>query len=192
MPLILTAGPSVEPVSLADAKAHARVDGDAEDTLICSLILAARLHVEHCLGLALISQSWSLYLDRWPDAPFVELPLAPLISVDAVRLYSPTGSSATLDPGLFIVDAASRRPRLALHQGQSWPAPGRSVNGIEVAFTAGYGDTEDDVPAPVRLAVKMLVAHWYEAREPVLLGERADPVPATVASLIAPYRSVRL
>jgi len=182
----------VEPVSLADAKAHARVDGNAEDMLVSSLILAARLHIERCLDLALISQSWSLYLDRWPDAPFVELPLAPLISVDAVRLYSPTGSSATLDPGLFIVDAASRRPRLALHQGQSWPAPGRSVNGIEVAFTAGYGDTEDDVPAPVRLAVKMLVAHWYEAREPVLLGERADPVPATVASLIAPYRSIRL
>ena len=69
MPLILTAGPSVEPISLAEAKAHCRVDADAEDTLIASLILAARLHIERCLDLALISQSWSLYLDRWPDSP---------------------------------------------------------------------------------------------------------------------------
>jgi len=192
MPLILTAGPSIEPISLDEAKLHCRVDGDAEDMLISSLILAARLHIERCLDLALISQSWSLYLDRWPGAAFVELPLAPLITVDAVRLYSPTGTYVTLDPNLFIVDTASRRPRLARQDGQSWPLPGRSVNGIEIAFTAGYGEAADDVPMPVRQALKMLVAHWYEAREPVLLGETADPVPTSVASLIAPYRSVKL
>lgn len=192
MPLILTSGPSVEPITLAEAKAHCRVDSDAEDTLVATLILAARLHIERCLDLALISQSWSLYLDRWPDAPHVELPLSPLLSVDAIRLYSPTGTSVTLDPSLFIIDAASRRPRLARQDGQSWPLPGRSVNGIEIAFTAGYGETADDVPMPVRLAIRLLVAHWHEAREPVLFGETADPVPASVASLIAPYRAVKL
>ncbi len=67
MPLILTAGPSVEPVSLAEAKAHCRVDGTAEDTLIASLIVAARMHVERALDAALIAQGWSLYLDGWPD-----------------------------------------------------------------------------------------------------------------------------
>ncbi len=133
MPLILTSGPSIEPITLAEAKAHCRVDSDAEDTLVATLILAGRLHIERCLDLALISQSWSLYLDRWPDAPHVELPLSPLLSVDAIRLYSPTGTSVTLDPSLFIVDAASRRPRLARQDGQSWPLPGRSVNGIEIA-----------------------------------------------------------
>ncbi len=192
MPLILTSGPSAEPISLDEAKLHCRVDGDTEDMLIASLILAARLHIEHCLDLALISQSWSLYLDQWPDKPFVELPLSPLISVDAVRLYSPTNTSVTLDPDLFLVDTASRRPRLARQDGQAWPLPGRSINGIEIAFTAGYGTAADDVPMPVRQALKMLVAHWYEAREPVLFGETADPVPASVASLIAPYRSAKL
>ena len=192
MPLILTSGPSAEPISLDEAKLHCRVDGDTEDMLIASLILAARLHIEHCLDLALISQSWSLYLDQWPDKPFVELPLSPLISVDAVRLYSPTNTSVTLDPDLFLVDTASRRPRLARQDGQAWPLPGRSINGIEIAFTAGYGTAADDVPMPVRQALKMLVAHWYEAREPVLFGETADPVPTSVASLIAPYRSVKL
>lgn len=192
MPLILTSGPSAEPVSLDEAKLHCRVDGEAEDILIGSLILAARLHIERSLDVALVSQSWSLYLDQWPDKTFVELPLSPLISVDAIRLYSPTGSFVTLDPSLFVLDPVSRRPRLARHQGQSWPLPGRNVNGIEIAFTAGYGAAADDVPMPVRLAIKMLVAHWYEAREPVLFGETTDPVPSTVAKLIAPYRSVKL
>jgi uncharacterized phiE125 gp8 family phage protein len=192
MPLILTSGPAVEPISLDEAKLHCRVDGDADDLLVSSLILAARLHIERCLDLALVSQSWSLYLDRWPDAHHVELPLAPLIGVDAVRLYSPTDTNVTLDPGLFAVDTLSRRPRLARRDGQSWPLPGRVINGIEIAFTAGYGVAAEDVPMPVRQALKMLVAHWYEAREPVLFGETADPVPASVASLIAPYRSVKL
>ena len=54
MPLILASGPSAEPISLAEAKAHCRVDGDVEDTLIASLVLAARLHIERCLDVALI------------------------------------------------------------------------------------------------------------------------------------------
>jgi uncharacterized phiE125 gp8 family phage protein len=192
MALILTAGPSAEPISLAEARAHCRVDGDMEDTLIASLILAARLHIERCLDVALISQSWSLFLDRWPDRGHVGLPLAPLLSIDAVRLYGPTGSSMSLDPALFDVDAFSRRPRLCRRDGQSWPLPGRGANGIEIAFTAGYGLAPDDVPMPLRLAVKLLVAHWHEAREPVLLGETADPVPTSIAALLGPYRAVKL
>ncbi len=192
MPLILTSGPSLEPVSLDEAKLHCRVDGEAEDILIASLILAARLHIERCLDLALIRQSWSLYLDDWPDAAYVELPLSPLISLDAVRLYGPEDTSVTLAPSLFTIDAFSRRPRLARYGGQSWPLPGRNVNGIEIAFTAGYGIAADDVPTPVRLAIKMLVAHWYEAREPVLFGETASPIPLAVSALIAPYRSMKL
>ena len=192
MPLILTSGPAVEPISLEDAKLHSRVDGDSEDLLIGSLLLAARLHIERNLDLALISQSWSLYLDQWPDAPFVELPLAPLISINAVRLYSATDTFVTLDPALFVTDTASRRPRLARRDNQRWPLPGRPIKGIEIAFTAGFGASADDVPMPVRQAVRMLVAHWYEAREPVLLGEKSDPVPSTVSDLIAPYRSVKL
>ena len=42
MALVLTAAPAVEPVSLAEAKTHLRVDGSAEDTLIASLIITSQ------------------------------------------------------------------------------------------------------------------------------------------------------
>jgi uncharacterized phiE125 gp8 family phage protein len=192
MPLILNSGPSVEPVSLAEAKAHCRIDGTAEDTLVASLLLAARMHIERSLNVALIEQSWSLFLDCWPDRPSLALPLAPVMSVDAVRLYSPDDSSVIADPDLFLLDGAGQRPRLSRREAGPWPLPGRGVNGIEIAFTAGYGAAADDVPMPVRLAIKLLVAHWYETREPVLVGEQAHAVPLSVASLISPYREVRL
>ena len=70
--------------------------------------------------------------------------------------------------------------------------PARLLNAYEIAFTAGYGDEASDVPAPIRQALKLLVAHWFEHREPVVLGEAPQEVPATIASLLSPYRRVRL
>lgn len=192
MPLILMSGPAVEPVSLSEAKAHCRVDSDAEDTLMSSLILAARLYIEQMLDIALISQDWSLYLDQWPDGAHVELPLAPLMSLQSIRTYNAADEAITVDPADYNIDTASRRPRIAFNTGVSRPVPGRPVNGIEIVFTAGYGAAADDVPMPIRQALKMLVAHWYEAREPVVIAQHAESVPATVASLIAPYRSAKL
>jgi uncharacterized phiE125 gp8 family phage protein len=192
MPLILTAGPTAEPVSLAEAKAYCRVDGTAEDTLIASLILAARMHIERALGVALIEQQWSLYLDAWPERAWLDMPLTPVISLDAVRLYSPSDSFVTLDPSLFLLDRSGLRPRLIRREAQGWPVPGRSANGIEIVFTAGHGTTADAVPMPLRLATKMLVAHWYEERAPVLLGDSATAMPLSIGSLIAAYREVRL
>lgn len=192
MSLYLTSGPAVEPISVEEAKIHCRIDSDAEDMLVASLILAARLHIEQGLGLALITQSWSLFLDRWPDGTYLELPLAPLISIDAVRLHGPADSVVTLDPSLFLADKFSRRPRLALQLSQSWPQPGRITNGIEIAMTVGYGADPEDVPMPIRQAIKMLAAHWYEAREPVTLGDDANNIPATIASLVHPFRAMHL
>ena len=51
MSLVMTSGPALEPVSLAEAKAHLRLDDVAEDALLQSLIVTSRLHIEAALGL---------------------------------------------------------------------------------------------------------------------------------------------
>ena len=73
-----------------------------------------------------------------------------------------------------------------------WPKPGRIANGIEIAFTAGYGDAAADVPEPIRHAILLLVAHWHEHRSPFEVGHLAQPPPDMVAELLAPYRTMRL
>ncbi len=192
MPLLLTQGPLVEPVSLAEAKAHLRVDSADEDTLIASLITSARVHIETTLGQALNTQNWSLFLDNWPVSGTVQLPRAPVISVDSVKTYDANDIATVFAPENYFADTVSEPPRLLLRGAASWPRPGRAGNGIEIAFTAGYGPARNDVPEPFRQAILQLVAHWFENRELVAMGGQPAMIPATVMSLLTPYRRIAL
>jgi uncharacterized phiE125 gp8 family phage protein len=192
MALVLTTGPAIEPVALAEAKAHLRVDGSAEDTLIASLIITSRLHIEAALGLALITQSWSTFLDAWPPGSQLALPLRPVQSIAAVKLYAADESVATVPADTYQLDGAAVPARLVRRGSLTWPKPSRAANGIEIAFVAGFGDTAADVPAPLRQAILLLVAHWHEHREPIAIGAPGVPVPPMVADLLQPYRRIRL
>jgi uncharacterized phiE125 gp8 family phage protein len=191
MALVLTNVPAVEPVSLVEAKAHLRVDADDEDALIGALVATARLFVERTLGLALITQSWSYFVDAWPRSYTLALPLAPVQAISAVRLHGADGGTTTLDAADYAVDVLSRPARIVFNGAVPSVAP-RTLNAFEVSLLAGYGDEPDDVPQTLRHALVLLVAHWFERREPVVLGDMPQEVPATIAGLLLPYRRVRL
>lgn len=191
MATALLSPPAIEPVTLAEAKAHLRVDGSDEDALIESLIVTSRLHVEAALGLALIAQSWRVVLDCWPFGDTVELPVRPLVEVTAIRVRDGNGTASEIDPLGYAVDAVSNVPRLISRSGW-WPMPGARKGGIEIDFDVGFGATAEDVPKPIRQALLMLIAHWYENREPAAAGSAAARIPATVSSVLEPYRLPRL
>jgi len=180
-----------EAVSFAEAKAHIRVDSSDDDTLINSLILTAQLHIEAALGLALITQSWRLVLDCWPLGDTLEMPLRPLVSVAEIRLIDGEGGSEIIDAVNYSVDVASTVPRITSRSGY-WPSPGARNNGIEIDFVAGYGEAASAVPFPIRQALLMLIAHWYENREPTAIGTSAARIPDTVSALLQPYAVAKL
>jgi len=192
MTLILVTPPAAEPVALGEAKTFLKVDHDDEDALIGTLIAAARLHVEAAIRRVLVTQSWRLVLDGWPAAASsgyrVEIPLSPVASIDAVTIYNAAGDPTVLEASAYITDVSSVPARLLVRNSL---APGAAFNGIEIDFTAGYGDAAD-IPAPLSQAILQLVAHWYETREPVAFGGPAGEVPETVSALIAPFKLVRL
>jgi uncharacterized phiE125 gp8 family phage protein len=191
MALVLTSGPAIEPVTLAEAKSHLRVDGTAEDTLVGSLIITSRLHIEAALGLALITQGWSVFIDDWPPGREVRLPLRPVQTVTAVRLYAADESLQAVAADTYLLDGAGTPARLVRRGNGAWPRPTRPANGIEIAFVAGYGNAAADVPAPIRQAILLLIAHWHEHREPVEIGASSVRVPQMVSDLLQPYRMVR-
>jgi len=190
MPLILITAPEAEPLSLVDAKHFLRVEHDDDDELISALIVGARGHVEAATRRALISQTWRLTLDAWPGNGRITVLLAPLREVTAARVYDAAGVPQDVDPETFVLDAPGSPGAIAF---PPWAvaASERSLAGIEIDVVAGYGDAADDVPEPLRHAIRLLVAHWYENRG-VAAESGVQPMPAGVAALIAPYRGVAL
>lgn len=191
MALVMRTGPAAEPLSVEEAKAHLRIDGTAEDALIASLILTSRLHIEAALGLALIAQGWTLVLDQWPKDGTVKIPIRPVLGVGEVRVIDRDGNAAVVAAPDYQADVANT-PARVVSNGAGWPAPGQKINGIEIDFDAGYGAAAGDVPAPIKQALLMLVAHWYEHRDPLEIGSPSVAIPVAISNLLKPYRLVRL
>lgn len=188
MSQILTTPPTVEPVSLSEAKAHLRVTHSDDDTYISTLINSARSIVEQFCGLALLQQSWSVFRDDWPTQGIFNLPLAPIISITDLLIYGEDDVAATLDPAHYFLDGASKPCRLVLRGGRSVPTPGRRANGIELKLVAGFGAAATAVPNQIKQALLIIIADWYASRGDVDAGA----LPLSARSLLAPYRTVRL
>lgn len=188
MPSILLTAPAIEPLSLDEAKAYLRVEHSDDDDVIAALSAGSRIHVEAQTRRALITQSWRMSADSWPEDGRLPVRPAPLQELTAARVYDFDGSTRDIDIQAFVLDRAASALAFA-----PWalPAPGRVVAGIEIDVTVGYGDAAIDVPEPLRQAIRLLVAHWYENRGLAAIGT-VTVLPTTVAALIAPYRMLSL
>jgi uncharacterized phiE125 gp8 family phage protein len=172
-------------------KAFLRVEHDADDDVIASLVASARIHIEAQTRRALLMQTWRLTRDVWPAGGVVPLLPVPLIGIEAVRVFRADGGADTLDPDIFTLDKASAPARLGFAPG-ALPAPGRTFAGIEFDIVAGYGEAAEDVPAPLRQAIRLLVAHWHENRALIAASGEVASVPAAITALIAPFRVLSL
>jgi len=184
MSAVLLIAPAVEPLSVANAKAFLRVAHDDDDTVIASLIAAARGQIEAQTRCALITQTWRVTCDAWPADRRIRPRLAPLRSLAAARVFDASGAPRLLDAGAFAVDTAAGAIVVPLA-----PAlPGRAAGGIELDLVCGFGEAASDVPELLRHALRTLVAHWYDNRGLVAIGQSIAMMPASVAAMIAAYR----
>ena len=191
MSSILLTPPAVEPLTLAEAKAYLRVEHDDDDAVVSALISAARMHIEAQTRRALITQTWRLARDGWPPQGRLAVVPVPLRSIVAARVYHEDGALQSIDTQAFTLDKAAA-PALIAFAPWSLPVPTRRIAGIELDVEVGYGGAGSDVPQPLRQAIKLLLAHWYENRGLIALGHDVAVLPATIAAIIAPYRVLAL
>ncbi len=191
MALVEVTAPAAEPVSLTEAKAHLRVDAADEDALITSLIVAVRQYVEQFTRRALVTQTWDMVLDCFPTAggrPIL-VPKPPLRSVGSVKYIDADGVEATWDSAKYRVDAKSQPGRITPAWGEVWPTARFVTNAVTVQFDAGYG-AASAVPTSIKQAMLLLVGHWFEHRESVVIGAPTAQVPMAVEMLLWPYRDL--
>lgn len=218
MALKLKTPPASEPLTLAETKSYLKVTGTADDALLSQIITALRKSCEHWTGRALVTQTWTLWRDRFPHREkdrlphdgYFELPVdfadeaqrvlpiprPPLQSVTFLQTYGTTNQATTFAVGKYFIDTASEPGRIVLNQASSWPSGLRPANAVEIEFVAGYGDASavpDALKQGMLLWVKLLYGdrNWlFELGESTagLVEFNRQDIPQPVISLWSPYK----
>jgi uncharacterized phiE125 gp8 family phage protein len=195
--------PSLEPLTLPEAKLHLRETSDTQDGLIWPLIRVAREEVERLTGRATLTTTYRDVLDAFPPyttaiawsdnrwsgldlatrSPYaIHLMRSPLLAVSSVQYYDGDGTLQTLNAANYVTDATMEPGRVAPAAGFSWPATQSRPGAVRINYTAGYA-TAAAMPASVIHAMRLLVGHWYENRETVLVGTISKEIEFGVMSL---------
>lgn len=197
MALTVVTEPAVEPVSLDEAKCHLRVTVTEDDVLIEGLMRAAREQIELECSRALIKQTLELALDAFPHCNWllsptwaIAIPRPPLISVTSITYTDVDGNAQILATSEYTVDTRREPAVIVPAWGKAWPSTREVPNAVVVRYVAGYGDDPALVPEALKLAAKMLIGHWYDNRESVVIGQGLTPatVPMAVDRLLMPHR----
>jgi uncharacterized phiE125 gp8 family phage protein len=183
--LVRITSPAVEPVSLVFAKQHCRVDTDADDLYVQSLISVARQYVEDVLDITICTTVWEVKYDLFPVWAIV-LPRLPMLDRAVTVTYrSGDGTYSQLSSATdFQVDASVLPGRIYPQWARSWPATRGDENSVTVRYSAGYGDDGQSAPPVVKHLILLLVAHWYDTRQPAVTGA-PQSVPHTFDTLLA-------
>lgn len=151
MPLITINPPEVEPVTVDDIKAAARIDAASFDDQLADLLIPAmRDEAQHRLGRRLITQTVELVGPAFP-AGAIDLQLPDIQSIVSIKYLDPDRIEQTVPDTDYTLDSDSRPGLALLAPDSEWPATAAVPNAVRVRYTVGYGDTPADVPGNIRL-----------------------------------------
>lgn len=188
MQLTLISAPAENVVTLAEAKAHLRIDHTEEDTLVGSLIATANTLLEGRDGYlrrSVITQTWRMDRPAFPACRWVELPLPRLASVTHVKYYDNDNVLQTLETDRYEVVASTLVGRIDLAYNAVWPSTYERQDAVQITYVAGYGDATS-VPAPIKQAALLMIGDMYAGR-----GDHVHESPeSTIWRLLRPYRVV--
>ena len=188
---VLVTPPAEEPVTLAEAKLQCRIEaGDTDQDALLELYLdAAVSHLDGysgVLGRCLVQQTWRQDFDGLCQA--LRLPM-PALSVTSVELVDEAGAPTVVAGASYELQHDALGSFVRMADGYASPVTLTESRGVRVTFVAGYGAAAS-VPSRVRLAILLLVSHWYQNREAVNVGNITSLMPLAFDELIRPLRRV--
>jgi hypothetical protein len=176
----------LEPVTLAEAKAHLRLQIPDDDWEVARLIDQSRRTAETMLRKTLLTTVYDWYLDQFPasangyynrlirlmgpnpqwlpnGASILYVPNPPLVTVASIQYRTPTFEIVTVDPSIYYVSTGIGS-RIQPYSGHVWPVVTALIDSVIVRYTAGY-PTADSINSTVKGACLLMIGHWYEHRE---------------------------
>ena len=164
MALKLVTAATQRAVSLAEAKAHLRVDTTDDDTLIGGYIAAAEELAEQATGRALMPQTWELTLNAFPQA--FEITRVPAASITSLKYWDTAGVQQTLSSSLYTLDNADDYgcAYVVPAYNAAWPSSRDQINAVALRYLAGYVSAVE-VPESIKAWVKLMVGAMYDNRK---------------------------
>lgn len=155
--------PTLEPVSLAEFKDHARVAESEADGLLAGYILTARQWAESLTGRMCMQQTLDAYYDEFDCE--MDLPRGPAQSITSVSYVDTAGATQTVSSTYYLLDSKSRINAVTLVVGYAWPCPDYRPNAVTIRYVAGYGTNPGTVPEQIRHAILMYARFLYDGNE---------------------------
>jgi uncharacterized phiE125 gp8 family phage protein len=190
----ITTDLAIEPVSLAEAKAHIVVDYTIDDVMLLSKIKAARQWLEQYTGLAFGEKTIQAYYD-YNDSEY-GLPIGPVILANGIPLITSitrtVNGVATLLTSSDYVLYGLGFPQFTFTQ--VWCSCGLARSSYQIVYQAGY-NVDNPLPEAIKEAICKLTAEFYRDRENSSAGSNVVSriLPHNVRSLVSPYvRNVRV
>jgi uncharacterized phiE125 gp8 family phage protein len=187
--VIVITPPSETLVTLAEAKAHLRVDHDDDNVRIQDLIWGAQNEFDGTDGTlqrAVGVQTLELRHPAFPLCEDIELSCPPLL-LDAehplsVKYIDGDGAEQTVDPAVYAVvtTGLAGRARVALAYNQTWPAARWQADAVRVRYSAGY-PADDKRAEGIKSAIKLHVEMIYD-------GIDEEKARKTITALLRPYQ----
>ena len=189
-----TVNPTLEPVSLADQMAHARIFDTHEGALIEGYITAARIVCENKIGQAFVTSTYQKQIDRFPCATrlnphaAIHIDRPPLQSVTSIVYVAQDGTSTTMASSDYTVNTNAMPGFVTPAYGHYWPTMRFVPNAVTITYQAGYGGAGASattsvaaVPEPAKLAIKVLAQHFFQERDTNAVAPQAiDALLSTV------------
>jgi uncharacterized phiE125 gp8 family phage protein len=181
MPVKIITAVATEPITLADAKVHLRVEVGFtdDDALITALITAAREFAEHYTGRALAPQTLELALDAFP-LDNIELIGSPVTSITTVKYIDVVGVEQTLSSALYTLNDYGVSAGIEQAYNSPWPDTQAVANAVKVRYVAGY----TAIPKTVRAAMLLMIGDFYENRQETITGTIVQEVKTGVKALL--------
>ncbi len=175
-----------EPITLAEVKGQCRIDDADSDDMLRIYIAAAREYVENWSGTALAQSAYIFYFNEWQAEYKIYWPINSITSIeyknaDNVGTYGGTLTDYyhNAEQGLITLGDSAMSDLYA------------QSNAVKITASVGR-DNIGKISAEKKLAMLLMVGHWYENREDSIAGTITTQIPRGANDLLASCRDHRL
>jgi len=179
--------PTLEPVTLTEARDHLRVDHTDEDAQISEWITAARQAAGQYMRHPMMLHTRELQLDCFPNSDVLPVSIA-LINVVSVNYLDTTGINQLLATSEYDIVTESNPGFILPSYEKVWPDVRVRPGAVKIRYTSGY-QTRADVPGPVRAAILLMITDLYEYRHNRTEGSQGG-LSGSAIDLMRYYRDV--